>query len=190
MLRSGKVPGIVPSMVPGQLRFGSQYRLQAADYARQRREALGLTQSEVAAAAGVRDVKTIRNLETGRNWPNDLTRRGIETALQVEIGTLDRIAEVGDTGKVESPGVVADEQDSVPTAQEMIDLSSAISKLSSAHEAMLRRGDDRRATAVRSLIDAVSAVMAAYGPASAHGSTSRSPDQGSRERSERYSRGS
>ncbi len=125
-----------------------------------------MTQAEVAIAAGVRDVKTIRNLETGRNWPNDLTRRGIETALRIEIGKLDRIGDGGDTGEVDKrPDARFGGQSALPTAMELIDLSSAISKLSTAHEAMLRRGDDARAATVRSLIDAVSAVMAGYGAA-------------------------
>ena len=125
-----------------------------------------MTQSEVAVSAGVRDVKTIRNLETGRNWPNGLTRRGIETALRVEIGTLDRIGEAGETGEIEQFfGAPVGGHGALPTAQELIDLSSAITRLSSALEAMLRRGDDSNAATLRSLIDAVSAVMAGYGPA-------------------------
>jgi transcriptional regulator with XRE-family HTH domain len=155
-------------MVPGTTtRRVAHGRLRAAEYARQRREELGLTQSDVALAAGVRDVKTIRNLETGRNWPNDLTRRGIETALRVEIGTLDRIGDGGETGEVEQQAEIArvGGLGAIPSAQELIDLSSAITKLSAVHEAMLRRGDDSNAETVRSLIDAVSAVMAGFGPA-------------------------
>lgn len=126
-----------------------------------------MTQSDVALAAGVRDVKTIRNLETGRNWPNALTRRGIEIALRVEIGTLDRIGDGGDTGEVEQQAEIArvGGLGAIPSAHELIDLSSAITKLSAVHEAMLRRGDDSNADTVRSLIDAVSAVMAGFGSA-------------------------
>ena len=135
-----------------------------------------MTQAEVAVAAGVRDVKTIRNLETGRNWPNDLTRRGVEIALRIEIGTLDRMAEGlldADFGRGAS-GALADQgrahavtalANTLPTAQELIDLSGAVTKLSSALEAMLRRGDNSNTATVRSLIDAVSAVIAGYAPA-------------------------
>lgn len=142
-------------------------RLRAAGYARTRREQLGLTQSDVASAAGLRDVKTIRNMETGRNWPNDLTRRGIEMALSIESGALDRIGAVGDTGEIEQYSDVASVggQGAVPSAQELIDLSSAVNRLSVAREAMLRRGDDHSAERVRGLIDAISAVMAGLAPA-------------------------
>ncbi len=126
-----------------------------------------MTQSDVAATAGVRDVKTIRNLETGRNWPNDLTRRGIEIALRCEIGALDRIGEAGETGEIEQRPEFASVLGlgAVPSAQELIDLSSAITRLSAVHEAMLRRGDDHNAETVRGLIDAISAVMAGLAPA-------------------------
>lgn len=164
-VHGGNFPDNVPFMVPGERHTREDRRLQAAAFARARREELGLTQAEVAIAAGVRDVKTIRNLETGRNWPNDLTRRGIESALRIEIGRLDRIVGGDDTGEIEQrPGARVGGLSALPTALELIDLSSAISKLSSAHEAMLRRGDNARAGTVRSLIDAVSAVMADYGP--------------------------
>ena len=154
-------PGIVTVMVREVGPGGDDLRLRAAAFARQRREDLGLTQAEVATAAGVRDVKTIRNLETGRNWPNDLTRRGIETALRIEIGTLDRLSENGPTGAAHTSAPPAS---TLPTAQELIDLSSAITRLSSALEGMLRRGDDDTADTVRGLINGVSAVMAGYAP--------------------------
>ena len=75
-------------MLPGVSRRDG--RRKAAEYARDRRLQLGLTQPEVAEAAGVKDVKTIRNVETGRNWPNDLTKRGIETARQSGAVVVDR----------------------------------------------------------------------------------------------------
>ncbi len=53
----------------------------------------------------------------------------------------------------------------MPSAQELIDLSSAITRLSAVHEAMLRRRDDHNAELVRGLIDAISAVMAGLAPA-------------------------
>jgi transcriptional regulator with XRE-family HTH domain len=148
-------------------RHGEDGRLKGAQYARRRREELGLTQADVALAAGVRDVKTIRNLETGRTWPNDLTLRGIETALRIQLGTLDRLAGGGGgTGEIETFGrKFVGGHGTLPTAQELIDLSSAISKLSHVLEATLARGDQITAAKVRSLIDAVSAVMGGYRPA-------------------------
>lgn len=154
--------------------------MRAVEYARTRREQLGLTQSDVASAAGLRDVKTIRNMETGRNWPNDLTRRGIEMALNIEIGALDRIGAAGETGEIKQyfevevapvGGLAA-----VPSAQELIDLSSAVNRLSVVHEAMLRRGDDHSAELVRGLIDAISAVMAGLAPAIARAATEVADD--------------
>jgi transcriptional regulator with XRE-family HTH domain len=165
ILPTGNVPGNIPGMVPGVSRRDGRRR--AAEFARDRRLHLGFTQPEVAEAAGVKDVKTIRNLETGRNWPNDLTKRGIETALRLAIGTLDQIAdgeEQPDPSEFRGQALVGGQRD-LPTAQELIDLSAAISALSHAQEAMLRRGDNGTAERVRALIHAVSAVMGAYRPA-------------------------
>ena len=149
-------------MIPGATR--KEGRRDAAVFAHERRLDLGMTQAEVAVAAGVKDVKTIRNLETGRNWPSDLTRRGIETALHVAIGTLDAISR-GDnpadaTGSVDSSPVGPHR--SAPAAQELIDLSAAMGRLSQAYEATLRREDHETAEKVRRVIDAVSAVMGSY----------------------------
>jgi transcriptional regulator with XRE-family HTH domain len=146
-------------MIPGV--SAREGRRRAADFAHERRLDLAMTQAEVAVAAGVKDVKTIRNLETGRNWPSELTRRGIETALRVAIGTLDRIA-AGETPAGFSDIIGQPMRAGAPTAQELIDLSAAIGRLSQAHEAMLRRGDRDTAEKVRTLIDAVSAVMGSY----------------------------
>lgn len=87
--------------------------------------------------------------------------------MRVEVGTLDRIGDGGDTGEVEQRAEIVrvGGLGAIPSAQELIDLSSAITKLSGVHEAMLRRGDDSNAETVRNLIDAVSAVMAGFGPA-------------------------
>lgn len=138
-----------------------------------------MTQSDVASAAGLRDVKTIRNMETGRNWPNDLTRRGIEMALNIEIGALDRIGAAGETGEIkqfEAEVAPVGGLGAVPSAHELIDLSSAANRLSIVHEAMLRRGDDHSAELVRGLIDAISAVMAGLAPAIARAATEVADD--------------
>jgi transcriptional regulator with XRE-family HTH domain len=57
-----------------------------------RRGELGLTQQELAGAAGV-DSKTIYNLESRGRWPIARTRASIEKALDWPVGEMERIAE-------------------------------------------------------------------------------------------------
>lgn len=66
-------------------------RHRAARAAAARRGELGMTQQELAGAAGV-DTKTIWSLETGGRWPIARTRARIEKALSWPQGELDRIA--------------------------------------------------------------------------------------------------
>jgi transcriptional regulator with XRE-family HTH domain len=57
-----------------------------------RRGELGLTQQELAGAAGV-DSKTIYNLESRGRWPIARTRASIEKALDWPVGEMERIAD-------------------------------------------------------------------------------------------------
>ena len=60
-----------------------------------RRGVLGLTQKELADAAGV-DVVTIYNVESGRRWPQSKTRAAIEAALRWSPGDLTRLRRGGE----------------------------------------------------------------------------------------------
>lgn len=60
-----------------------------------RRGELGMTQHELAEAAGV-DLKTVYNLESGTRWPIARTRAAISAALGWEADALARISDDGD----------------------------------------------------------------------------------------------
>ena len=66
-------------------------RHRAARAVAARRGELGMTQQELADAAGV-DSKTIYNLEAGGRWPIARTRALIEKALAWPLGEMERIA--------------------------------------------------------------------------------------------------
>lgn len=52
----------------------------------------GMTPGQLAANAGV-DVKTVRSLENGRRWPQDLTRSKLEHVLGVQNGMIAELLE-------------------------------------------------------------------------------------------------
>lgn len=66
-------------------------RQRAARAVTARRGELGMTQQELAGAAGV-DIKTIGNLESRGRWPIARTRARIEKALGWPVGELERLA--------------------------------------------------------------------------------------------------
>ena len=66
-------------------------RQRAARAVAARRGELGMTQQELADAAGV-DLKTIGNLERRGRWPIARTRARIERALNWESGEMERLA--------------------------------------------------------------------------------------------------
>lgn len=66
-------------------------RRRAARAVTARRGELGMTQGELAAAAGV-DIKTIGSLERRGRWPIARTRALIEKGLGWPVGELERIA--------------------------------------------------------------------------------------------------
>ena len=70
-------------------------RQRAARTVAARRGELGLTQQELADAAGV-DSKTIYNLESRGRWPIARTRARMEKALGWPVGEMEHIAENGD----------------------------------------------------------------------------------------------
>jgi transcriptional regulator with XRE-family HTH domain len=72
-----------------------QDRVRVGRYIEDRRGFLGMSQKQLADAAGV-DIKTIYNLESGRRWPVATTRGAIEVALEWSPGDLTRIAEGGE----------------------------------------------------------------------------------------------
>lgn len=55
-----------------------------------RRLELGMDAAQLARSATV-DPKTVASLEHGERWPRDRSRASIETALQWEVGSLDRL---------------------------------------------------------------------------------------------------
>jgi transcriptional regulator with XRE-family HTH domain len=65
---------------------------RAARAVEARRGELGLTQQQLADAAGV-DIKTIGNLESRGRWPIARTRAAIEQALGWQPGEMKRIAD-------------------------------------------------------------------------------------------------
>ena len=67
-------------------------RQRAARTVAARRGELGMTQQELADAAGV-DSKTIYNLESRGRWPIARTRALVEKALGWPVGEMQRIAE-------------------------------------------------------------------------------------------------
>lgn len=82
-------------------------RQRAARAVTARRGQLGLTQQELADAAGV-DIKTIGNLESRGRWPIARTRARIENALGWQAGEMQRISETAPEPAPE-PDVLAEE---------------------------------------------------------------------------------
>src|ERR1700734_1228672 len=80
-------------------------RQRAARAVAARRGQLGMTQQELADAAGV-DSKTIYNLESRGRWPIARTRALVEKALGWPVGEMQRIAE-NDGGEPE-PDILPD----------------------------------------------------------------------------------
>jgi transcriptional regulator with XRE-family HTH domain len=64
-----------------------------------RRGALDMTQQELADSASV-DVGTIRNLESGKRWPQARKRAAIEAALRWSSGDLNRLRKGGQVSPV------------------------------------------------------------------------------------------
>lgn len=77
-----------------------------------RRLELGLSQAALAGTAGV-DAKTLRSLERGDRWPQDISRAKIERALEWPDGTLEALlvgdmewTEIGNPDGTWEPGLV------------------------------------------------------------------------------------
>ncbi|MFD0850833.1 helix-turn-helix domain-containing protein, partial [Actinomadura adrarensis] len=68
----------------------------------ERRLELGMKWDEVAQAAGIKP-PTLRAIRNGTNGPSELSQRGIERAMQWEVGSVRAVLAGGDPVPIESP---------------------------------------------------------------------------------------
>ena len=68
----------------------------------ERRQTLGMTWAEVASEAKI-TVETLRAIRRGKNDPSDLTKRGLDRALQWQPGGVQRTLDGGEPRPIDSP---------------------------------------------------------------------------------------